>query len=145
MKRRPSALAAAFVLAAAAVLAAGCGKSSPSAPTSVDVITITTISPASGTQLHPGTSVPFTATVHYSLVSAATGSVSLVYENQDGVILNSTSQMSKAVNAGTGSVTLGDTVKVPATGTTTLFVFFPLLPTGSTGTNTAVTATYPVG
>jgi multidrug efflux pump subunit AcrA (membrane-fusion protein) len=144
LKRRPSALAAAALVLVFA--AAGCGKSSsPSAPRSVDAITITTISPASGTQLHPGTSVPFAATIQYSLVSAATGTVTLVYEDQNGVILNSAAQVSKTVNAGMGSVTLSDTVKVPATGVTTLFVFFPLLPAGATGTNTAVTATYPVG
>ncbi len=143
MRRRPHPLAAALVLAAAL---AACGKSSsPTANSGFDAITIASISPANGTQLHPGMTVAFTATVSYSLVSAASATISQIYEDQNGFILNPTSQVVHSINAGAGTVSFTDTFTVPATGVTTLLVFFPLLPAGATGTNTAVTATYPVG
>lgn len=141
--RLPLRLAAGLVVLAAV---GGCGKSySPTTPVVLDAITISSIVPANGSTLHPGSVVHFTATVSYTLASAATGTVSLVYQDQNGKILNPSTQVSQNVTSGTAMATLSDTFTIPATGVTTLFVFFPLLPTGASGTNVAVTATYPVG
>lgn len=148
MRRATPRPALLLLLAAAllsSVLLAGCGKSStPTAPV-LDAISIAAISPTNGTTLHPGMTVTFNASVTYTLASAASGTISLVYQDQNGNILNTATQVSKAVTGGTGTVALTDTFTVPTTGVTTLFVFFPLLDTGASGTNVAVTATYPVG
>jgi hypothetical protein len=126
--------------------AAGCGGShSPTEPGGVDTIAITSITPASGTRLAPGSNVTFSGTVRYELASAGTGIIVLVIEDQASRVLTTGAQPSAVVSRGQGTVSLSDSIVVPATGVSQVVVFFPLSPAGSTSTNIVATATYPVG
>ncbi|HZF08849.1 MAG TPA: hypothetical protein VFE33_08680 [Thermoanaerobaculia bacterium] len=126
-------------------LVAGCSKgNSPTDLTSPDSIAITSITPAVGTKLAPGSTVTFTATVSYSLVSASSGTITLVIENQSDQSLTTTQPQMTVAN-GSGTASLTGSVTVPATGVTTIQVFFPLTPAGSTGSPAIAAALYPVG
>jgi len=126
-------------------LVAGCNKgSSPTDLTSPDSIAINSIAPAAGTKLAPGSTVTFTTSVGYTLVSASSATITLVIEDQNDQPLTVT-QPQLTVAAGTGTVSLTGPVTIPATGVTTLQVFIPLTPAGSTGSPTIAAALYPVG
>jgi len=138
--RRLQLAAALAVLALAA--GAGCSKT-PSSP-DFDAIVITSITPAVGTPLAPGSTVAFSGNVSYSLVSASSGTIALIFEDQNGIVLNPTSQASVAIKGGDSFTTLADHLTVPATGVTQVQVIFAVLPTGANGTSTTAQVNYGV-
>lgn len=126
---------------------AGCsGGRSPSEPSAdTDSISITSLSPAAGIKLTPGSTVTFAATVAYSLGSAATGTITLVIEDQNFKVLTIGPQKIVAITRGRGSVSLSDQITVPTTGVIQVEVFLPLSPQGATMTKIVDKAIYPVG
>jgi hypothetical protein len=130
-----------------AALLAGCsgGGHSPSEPSSPDTIAITSITPAAGTKLTPGSTVTFSANISYGLVSKSTGTVVLALEDQLSNPFPTSDQPTATVNQGTGSTTLASTFTIPATGITQMQVFVSLTPTGATLTSTVASVAYPVG
>ena len=132
------------LLAAAAI--ASCSKSSPTEPAlDLDSVTIVSLQPPAGTVLQAGARVTFTATIAYHLVNASSGSVFIVVQDQALRNLSSTVPVpSVSVVRGTGTVGLSDSIVIPATGVTSVGVFFPLLQTGATMTQTVQNVSYPV-
>ncbi len=126
-------------------LASCSGGHSPSEPSLPDSISLTSISPAAGTKLGPGSVVTFSGTVSYTLGSTSTGTIVLVIEDQSSRLLTLGTQKSATVTKGQGSVSLSDQITVPATGVTQIEVFFPLNPAGASQTNIVARAIYPVG
>jgi len=132
------------LLSAAAVVS--CSKSSPTEPVlDLDSVTIVSIQPPAGTVLQAGARVTFTATIGYHLVNASSGSVFIVVQDQALKNLSSTVPVpSVNVVRGTGTVGLSDSVVIPAAGVTSVGVFFPLLQTGATVTQTVQSVSYTV-
>jgi hypothetical protein len=129
----------------AALCCGGCGSSSPSSP-SPDILVISTLSPAAGTRLAPGSSVTFVGRVDYSLHSGGSATVSLVIEDQNGRVLDPGNQATSVVPGGQGSVQLTAPVfLVPASGVSEVQVVFVLTPNIGTPTPTDALAAYPVG
>jgi len=124
---------------------AGCNGRSPSEVSGQDSVSISSISPAAGTRLAPGSSVTFNARIDYELSSSATGTITVVIEDQSNAILTTHPQVRTSVSRGRGSVNLSDQITVPASGVTTVRVFFPLNMAGVSSTNVVVSASYPVG
>ena len=126
--------------------AAGCG-SSPMAPASMpdSVSSITDMVPVLGTKLLHGQTVTFTGTAGYSLLSADSGKIIMVIEDQaDQVLQPAGTQPSATVGKGSGQVTLSQSITLPDEGVTVVRVFFPLAPAGATSTNAVVHVTYQV-
>jgi hypothetical protein len=128
------------------MIIAGCsGGSSPTDPVIIDSIALDSISPASTTTLTAGSRVTFTGHVRYTLGSASTGHVSIVIQDQSSNRLSTTvPQPIMAVTRGGGTVDLSDSITVPATGVTSVNVFFPLFPAGVTQTSTVQVVRYSV-
>ena len=129
-------------------LTAGCGSTStPTMPAPVvapdSVSSITGLSPALGTTLAPGQAVTFTGTAGYTLNSAGTGVLVMVIQDQANQILQAT-QPNAQVAKGSGQATLSQTITLPATGVTSVRLFFALLPTGATSTVSNVAVSYSV-
>jgi hypothetical protein len=145
MNRAPR-LAAALVLLTAVAVLAGCGGSSPTsepAPAG-DAILIATISPATGTKLAPGSTVNFQATVNYRLVSAATGTVAMLVEDQSGHDIPM-GQVGVNVTMGERAVNISTHVTIPATGVTLIQLVCSLSPTGNPAEIVQSNINYPVG
>jgi len=137
---------------------AACGGGSPSGPSPVptptptpavsDAVSLTSIVPAAGTRIAAGERVTLTATVAYTLASAPSGRIYLVLQDQLDAGLqdpgNPRTQPSVAVTRGSGTTTLTESIVVPATGVTTLKLYFPLFPDGVQGTAIAF-ITFAVG
>jgi hypothetical protein len=140
-----SSLSLASTLVLLTGLAACSGGRSPSEPSLTDSISLSSISPAAGTKLAPGSGVTFSGTVNYTLGSAGTGRIVLVIQDQSGNLLTTAAQKTASILRGQGTVSLSDQITVPATGVTQIQVFFPLTPAGASQTNVVVHATYPVG
>jgi hypothetical protein len=135
----------AAVLAAVtlALLTGACNDSdSPTEPPS-DSISIESIAPASSTILRRGTQVTITVTARYTLSSASEGRISLVIQDQSNQNIAPLPQPMALVPRGQGTVTLNNTLTIPA-GATSVRVFVPLSPQGATQTSTVATATYTV-
>ena len=131
-----------------ALTAAGCGSTpTPTMPGPVaaadSVSSITGLSPALGTTLAPGQVVTFTGTAGYALNSAGTGVVVMVIQDQANRGLQATQPNAQVVK-GLGEATLTQTIALPATGVTSVRLFFSLLPTGATSTASNVAVSYPV-
>ena len=131
-----------------ALTAAGCGSTpapTMTAPAAVpdSVSSITGLSPALGTTLAPGQSVTFTGTAGYALNSAGTGVLVMVIQDQANQALQATQPNAQVVK-GSGQVTLSQTITLPATGITSVRLFFALLPTGATSTTSNAAVSYPV-
>ena len=139
---RSSFLAVALVLT---TCLAGCNGRSPSETTGQDSISISSISPAAGTQLAPGSTATLNARIDYELSSTLNGTVTIVIEDQLNTILTTHPQVRMSVTRGRGSLSLSDQITVPATGVTTVRVFFPLSMQGSSSTNIVTSVSYPVG
>jgi hypothetical protein len=138
-----------------------CGGSSPTAPTppapspnptptptpAADAVSIVTITPAGGTLLAPGQAVTFSATLGYTLATADSGQIVIVIQDQSdtGLQMVGQPQPSVTVQRGTTTVTLSDSVNIPSVGVSQVRVFFPLIPVGTTRTETLVRVVYPVG
>ena len=134
-------------LAAIAIIgslaSAGCGTS-PAAPAATPdtVSSLTDVAPALGTRLLRGQTVTFTATAGYSLNTADSGRVVLAIEDQNYKLVTS-NQMLASVSKGNGQVTLSQTVTLPDTGITALYVFVFFAPAGINGPFTVGTVTQP--
>jgi len=125
-----------------ALLTAACNDS-PTEPSLSDAVAIESIVPAANTVLRRGTQVTITVTVRYSLGSTSEGRLSLVLQDQNNQIIGPLPQPEARVPRGVGSVTLNNTLTVPATATS-VRVFVPLVPQGATNTSVVATATYTV-
>jgi len=125
-----------------ALLTAACNDS-PTEPSLSDAVAIESIVPAANTVLRRGTQVTITVTVRYSLGSTSEGRLSLVLQDQNNQIIGPLPQPEARVPRGVGSVTLSNTLTVPATATS-VRVFVPLVPQGATNTSVVATATYTV-
>src|SRR5215210_3804759 len=132
----------AVVLAALslALLTAACNDS-PTEPSLSDAVAIESIVPAANTVLRRGTQVTITVTARYTLGSASEGRVSLVIQDQNNQIIGLLPQPEARVTRGVGSVTLTNTLTVPASATS-VRVFVPLHPQGAASTSTVATVTY---
>ncbi|HXO19086.1 MAG TPA: hypothetical protein VOA87_04080 [Thermoanaerobaculia bacterium] len=140
-------LALAFVLATlAAACGGGGGKSTPTTPPSTDTVAITSITPATGTHLKGGVDQTFSATVSYTLNSAASGTIVLIFEDQNFNVLNVGDQVTKTVTGGQGTATISDHVVVPflGSGVTEIQVIIPLTPAGAATTKVSATAVFPI-
>lgn len=117
---------------------ASCSKSSPSeADLDTDRVRIVSIQPPMGTTLQAGSSLTVSATLDYHLISAPSGTISIVFEDQNYAVIASTvSGPDASVARGSGTVALSGQIVVPASGVSTVRVFFPLFSTGSTSTQT---------
>ena len=129
----------------------GCGCGSPTAPTATptpasDAISLGSIAPAVGTLLHAGQTVTLTATLNYTLTSAASGQIAIIIQDQLNRNLKPPgTQPAVAVMRGTSTAALSDTVTIPDSGVSSVTVFFPLIPAGATRTDVLISVTYPVG
>ena len=123
---------------------AGCGSSTPAAPTS-DFIALDSIVPAVGTVLTAGERVTFTAVVTCTIVSSNGGFTGMVVQDQGNRSLipageqAPTSRLAK----GTATVTLSQAVTIPESGST-VRVALPIFIDESNSTAAVVFRTYTV-
>jgi hypothetical protein len=137
----------ATLILALALLSSGCsGGDSPTDPGPAnDSVVLESFEPASGTVLAPGSRVTFRGRVRYALASASTGRVSIIIQDQLDTNISPTSpQPSVTVTLGTGTVELADTITVPASGVTSVRVFYPLFPTGASRSSVVQSVVYSV-
>jgi hypothetical protein len=101
-------------------------------------------SPAPGTLLTIGQTVEFTVTVSYQLSIADVGAITLVVQDETNKnLLGGRKQHSQSVDRGKGTVTLTDTIVVPA-GSKEVRLFIPLVPSGIRKTSGELLIRYPV-
>ena len=132
-----------FALAMLLSCSGGDSPTDPSPP--ADSVVIESISPPQSDPLSAGSQVTFRARVRYGLASADSGRIHIVIQDQlNRSISPTTPQPRVQIIRGTGTVELSDTVTVPASGVTSVQVFFPLVPAGSTNTSVVDTVTYTV-
>lgn len=130
------------------IAVAACGgtpaaPTTPAVPATDAVTSITNMNPASGTVLQAGQSVTFSGTPGYTLASADFGLMYMVVQDQNDQPLQvSGVQPNIVVHRGDGDVTLTETIAVPATGVTSVRVYFALAAGAATTTNAAARATY---
>ena len=113
------------------IAAAACGG--PTAPSlrqvppdhPIDRVDVVAADPAGNTTIAAGTQVTVRVTVRYELVGAETGTIGLVIQDQTNRCL-ATCAVHQPVARGTGSLTLTETVQIPAAGVTGVNVFLPL-------------------
>ena len=117
---------------------ASCSKSSPTdADLDTDRVRIVSIQPPLGATVLAGSTLAVSATLDYHLISASSGTISIVFEDQSWTTIRPTVPGPEAlVTRGSGTVTLSGQIVVPAAGVSTVRVFFPLFSTGSTSTGT---------
>jgi hypothetical protein len=133
-----------------AIATTGCGSTPAPTTPAPTVLTdavygVTDLSPAVGTTLAAGRQVTFTGTVGYSLNTAGTGALFMVLQDQSNQRLQPPgTQPTTAVIAGSGQATLSQTITLPSTGITSVRLFFSLLPSGATSTNSNVAITFAV-
>jgi len=101
------------------------------------------LDPAPGTVLQPGTPVTIAGRIRYALTSTSSGQLLMVVQDQ-GTDLLQFPQPSVAITAGGGTISMTDTIEIPATGVSKVQVFFALQPSGANGTTTVTSAYYPV-
>jgi hypothetical protein len=134
----------AVVLAVLSLALFACSDSdSPTEPPLTDAVTIESATPAAGTALRRGTQVTFTVTARYTLGSASEGRLSLVIQDQTNQNIAGTPQPEARVPRGQGTVTLTDTLTIPATATT-VRVIVPMFPQGATQTSITGSVSYNV-
>ena len=101
-------------------------------------------SPAPGTPLATGQKVQFKIKISYQLSIADSGALILVLEDETDKSLSADrKQQSRTVSKGKGSVTLTDSLVVPA-GSKEVRLFIPLVPKGLTNTSGELLIRYPV-
>src|ERR1700724_351762 len=136
-------LAVALVVTAAA---GGCsGGSSSSDLGGPDLIVIATISPPEGTKLAPGSSVTFTAGLSYILNSSGAATIMLVIEDQDGRVLNTSSEITTVVSRGTACLQMSDLITIPPSGVSQVKGLFTLGHPPAFAPPSVASASYPVG
>jgi hypothetical protein len=125
-------------------LIAGCGSSSPTAPTT-DSITLTSIVPAARTTLTAGERVTFTAVVNCTIATSNGGLTAMVLQDQanKSLLAPGEVQPQARLSKGTTTVTLSHTVTVPESGST-LTVALPIFVNESDRTSAVVRREYPV-
>jgi hypothetical protein len=103
--------------------------------------------PLAGTPLQASETVTFTATLAYTLATADSGQIVIVIQDQNDRKLQQLgrAQPAAVVSKGTGTLTLADTIMIPASGVSSVRVIFPLVPAGATRTEVLVSVSYPVG
>ncbi len=126
--------------------AAACGGgNAPTTPGVVNTLTLVSISPPAGSTLVPGSTVTFNGTLAYTLSTAGSALVSLVFEDQTNRVLNPTIQPTSVVPEGQGEVNLPGPLSIPATGATEIQVIYTLTPNTSVPPiTTSATVTYRV-
>jgi hypothetical protein len=126
------------------LLAASACGGSPTEPTT-DWIELDSISPAAGATLTAGERVTFTAVVTCTIVGDDGGLVSMVLQDHRQVSLKGADQPSpvQSLRKGTTTVTLSDTVTVPA-GASMVVVWLPMFVDGITTTRLMKRLEYPV-
>jgi hypothetical protein len=125
-------------------LIAGCGDTSPTAPTS-DFITLTSIVPAAGTTLTAGDRVTFTAVVDCTLVTSDGGVAGMVLQDQTTRSLLAPGEIQPQVTLvkGTTTHTFSHTVTIPESGST-VTALFPIFINDSNTTRAVVVRNYTV-
>ena len=115
-------------------------------PPATDAVSVGSIVPPAGTPLQASETVTFTATLNYTLSSAESGQIVIAIQDQSDRNLQQLGrpQPASLVSRGTGTATLADSIVVPASGVTSVRVFFPLIPMGATRTDVVVSVSYPV-
>jgi hypothetical protein len=124
-----------------ALVSVSCGGSTPTAP-KTDWIELNALTPPNGTVLTSGERVTFTATVTTTVVTSDGGSTGLALYDQGNRNLH-TNQPLTPLPKGSATVTLTDTITIPASGST-INLAVPLWINGSTRTAAAKTASYSV-
>ena len=126
-------------------LIAGCGSSSPTAPTTTDFIALTSIVPAAGTTLNAGQRVTFSAVVTCTIVSANGGFAAMVIQDHRNISLLEAGEIQPQATLarGTTTVTLSHTVTIPEAAST-VRVALPLFVNESNSTRAVVTRDYTV-
>jgi hypothetical protein len=100
--------------------------------------------PAPGTPVTVGQTVEFKITVSYQLSISDKGSILLVVQDEtDKSLLTDKKQPSQSVNRGKGTVTLTESLVVPA-GSNEVRFFIPLVPSGISHTSGELVIRYPV-
>jgi hypothetical protein len=133
-----------LVLAMSLFLAGSCGSnSSPTTPTT-DFIALDSIAPAAGTPLKAGDRVTFTAVVTCTIVSSTGGFTTMLLADQFNRLLTPADEPPQRtpLSKGTATVTLSNTITIPASGT--VRVALPIFINESNSTAAAVTRDYPV-
>jgi TonB family protein len=117
-------------------------KGSPADGYSVD---LKSIRPLPGTYLRAGTSIDFKVELNYMLSATQQGNVILVFEDEKSRSLQPDgAQISQRVSSPSGSLSLSDSITVPAQATE-LRVYIPLVPDGTqTSTRGIIGVRYPV-
>lgn len=125
-------------------LSTGCGSDTPTGPTT-DFITLESIVPVAGTMLTVGERVTFTAVVTATIVNAEGGFAALVLQDHRNLSLLDIDERAPeaTLRKGTATVTLSQTITIPATANT-VNALFPLFIDGSNNTRAVAVRTYPV-
>ena len=126
------------------LLIAGCGSSSPTAPTT-DFISLTSIVPAAGTMLTAGDRVTFTAVVDCTIVSANGGFAVMVIQDHRNLSLLEVGEIQPqaTLTKGTTTVTLSHTVTIPQSASS-VRVALPIFVNDSSSTRAVVMRDYTV-
>jgi hypothetical protein len=141
------------LLGALLIALAACSGSTPAAPappptTTVppqpDAMSLVGITPAQGTVLILDDPVSFSATVSYSLNSAASGRITLAVQDEAGRVLQGGAPPSVSIQRGSATATVAGGVNLPARGITRVDVVLSLLPEGATTATARVTVSYSV-
>ncbi len=134
----------------AALVTASCAPATVQAPNPMphvfvpSEISIRAIDPSAGTPLHRGTRVTFSVTADYELASVASGTVTLVIQDQRHRNLVSGEQASQLVTRGHGQVTLVTTIVIPRKWADRVVVVSPLLASRYGATYTSAVVEYSV-
>lgn len=125
-------------------LLTGCTSGTPTGPTA-DFIAVESITPVAGTTLTAGDRVTFTALVTATIVNAEGGFTALVLQDHRNLSLLGVDETAPeaALRKGTATVTLSQTITVPATATS-VNALFPLFIDGINNTRAVAVRTYPV-
>ena len=125
-------------------LLTGCSSNTPTGPTT-DFVTVESLTPVAGTTLIAGEQVTFTAVVTCHIVSADGGFVALVLQDHRNLSLLEFSETAPeaTLRKGTATVTLSQTVTIPASANT-VNALFPIFINGSSSTRAVAMRTYPV-
>jgi hypothetical protein len=107
-------------------------------------IKLESASPAPGSPITVGQTVEFKVAVSYQLSIADKGSILIVVQDEtDKSLLTDKKQLSQSVDRGKGTVTLTESLVVPA-GSNELRLFIPLVPSGISHTSGELVIRYPV-
>jgi hypothetical protein len=125
-------------------LIAGCGNSSPTAPTT-DFISLSSIVPPAGTALNAGDRVTFTAVVTCTIVNSNGGFTAMVIQDHRNISLLDPGEIppEASLTKGTTTVTLSHTITIPESGSS-FKVLFPMFVNESSSTRAVVVRDYTV-